>query len=82
MLLDAKRVNKKRIKMIARPKGVKAAGKEDKEMSKKGGAINRAEFITALKEAQMYNKPLTEKGHALHALSTDAEYETYFNPMM
>ena len=51
-------------------------------MNKKGGAINRAEFINALKEAQMYNKPISEKGEALHSLSTDAEYEAYFNPMM
>ena len=37
--------------MIARPKNVKLPGEQDKEMNKKGGAINRAEFITALKEA-------------------------------
>jgi len=30
----------------------------------------------------MYNKPVNEKGNALHALSSDAEYEAYFNPMM
>lgn len=37
--------------MIARPKGGKPAGEADKEMNKRGGAINRAEFLTALKEA-------------------------------
>ena len=49
-VLDAKRINQKRIKMIARPKGGKPAD-GDKEMNKRGGAINRAEFLTALKEA-------------------------------
>jgi hypothetical protein len=36
--------------MIARPKKLKPAD-ADKEMNKRGGAINRAEFLTALKEA-------------------------------
>jgi hypothetical protein len=36
--------------MIARPKAIKQTD-ADKEMNKRGGAINRAEFITALKEA-------------------------------
>jgi hypothetical protein len=49
-LLDAKRINQKRIKMIAKPKGGKPP-EADKEMNKRGGAINRAEFVTALKDA-------------------------------
>jgi hypothetical protein len=36
--------------MIAKPKGGKPP-EADKEMNKRGGAINRAEFVTALKEA-------------------------------
>jgi hypothetical protein len=49
--------------------------------TKKGGIIWRAQFLQDLKEAQQ-EKPLTQTGQQLHSLSSDADYEAYFMPMM
>ena len=37
--------------------------------------------MSDLKEAQL-EKPLTQTGQQLHSLSSDADYEAYFKPMM
>lgn len=78
---DALRINKRRIKDSKKPKGKVEAGPDKLQQSKTGGAIWRAEFLTALKEAQG-DRPLSTTGNVLHALSSDAEFEEYFRPMM
>lgn len=50
-------------------------------MNKTGGAIWKGVFINAMRDSQL-NQPLTEAGQVLHALSSDAEFETYFKPLM
>lgn len=49
--------------------------------TKSGGLIWRAEFLTALKAAQG-EAPLLKSGELLHKMSTDEEFETYFEPLM
>jgi hypothetical protein len=80
-LADLSRIHKRR-KKETKKKNLPPNTEPDKlQDTKTGGAIWRAEFLTALKEAQS-DKPMTTTGTVLHALSSDAEFEAYFKPLM
>lgn len=77
-LADQSRIHKRRVKDI---KKLANTGPDKMQETKTGGIIWRAEFLTALKEAQS-DKPMSTTGTVLHALSSDAEFEAYFQPLM
>lgn len=79
-LADEGRIHKRRVKETKVKKPI-STGPDKMQETKTGGAIWRAEFLTALKEAQS-DKPMSSTGTVLHALSSDAEFEVYFKPLM
>ncbi|TNV85798.1 hypothetical protein FGO68_gene9239 [Halteria grandinella] len=80
-LADEGRIHKRRVKDTKKAKKPVATGPDKMQETKTGGAIWRAEFLTALREAQS-DKPMSTTGTVLHALSSDAEFEAYFKPLM
>lgn len=79
-LADEGRIHKRRVKDQIKKKPANT-GPDKMQETKTGGAIWRAEFLTALREAQS-DKPMSSTGTVLHALSSDAEFEVYFKPLM
>jgi hypothetical protein len=78
---DENRINKRRIRALIKPKKAATANSNEPLKSKSGGIIWRAEFLRALQETKG-DRPVNEEGSVLHALSSDAEFEQYFRPLM
>jgi hypothetical protein len=66
---DENRIKKRRIVDKKKPQ-TNERGPDKMLQTKRGGAIWRAEFLTAMKEAQS-DKPTNNTGQMLHALSSD-----------